>query len=181
MRATGRVVHRLLSAGLPMGPLYLLQTRGRRTQARREVPIAVLRTGDQQWLVSPFGAVAWVHNVRANGEAHLRRGRRRHRLHLVEVTDDGVPGVLRAYRRRFRAVPFVRAAFRTPPGGASDMVIGEAGGKPVFRIEEAAIGTPGTAPGRRGTAADADGPVRRSRVSGRVPARRGDGREHRDD
>lgn len=134
MLATGRVVHRLLSAGLPMGPLYLLRTRGRRTGELREVPIAVLRIGDEQWLVSPFGTVAWVHNVRANGEAHLRRGADLRQLHVLEVDDASAPGLRRAYRRRFGAVPFVRAAFRASrdPIDASTNGVHD---KPVFRID----------------------------------------------
>lgn len=136
MLATGRVVHRLLSAGLPLGPLYLLRTRGRRTGELREVPIAVLQIGDEQWLVSPFGTVAWVHNVRANGEAHLRRGAHLRRLHLVEVHDASVPRLLRAYRRRFGAVPFVRAAFHATTRDQIDASTPEVHDQPVFRIEE---------------------------------------------
>lgn len=136
MLAAGRVVHRLLSAGLPMGPLYLLRTRGRRTQDLREVPVAVLHTGDQQWLVSPFGTVAWVHNIRAHGEAHLRRGTSLRRLDLVEVADDRVPGLLRSYRRRFGAVPFVRAAFDAAGHDPIDAFAREAHDKPVFQIRQ---------------------------------------------
>lgn len=135
MLATGRVLQRLLSVGLPMGPLYLLRTVGRRTGEPREVPIAVLRIGDEEWLVSPFGTVAWVHNVRANGEAHLRRGAQLHRLRLAEVDAARVPRLLRAYRRRFRVVPFVRAAFRATARDDIDVFTREADDHPVFRIE----------------------------------------------
>lgn len=135
MLATGRVIHRLLSLGLPAGPLWLLRTRGRRTGQVREVPVVVLRVGPERWLVSPFGAVAWVHNVRANGEAYLRRGTRVKRVRLTEVHDDRVPGLLRTYRRRFAAVPFVRAAFdanaRSPIGAFSR----EAHSHPAFLID----------------------------------------------
>lgn len=133
--ATGRIVHRLLSLGLPMGPLYLLQTRGRHTGASREVPIAVLGVGGDQWLVSPFGAVAWVHNVRANGEACLRRGAGSRRVHLVEVDDTRIPGLLRTYRRRFAAVPFVRAAFDATPRDPLVAFAREADHHPVFHVE----------------------------------------------
>lgn len=137
MLAAGRVVHRLLSLGLPLGPLQLLQTRGRRTGQLREVPVAVLRTGTQQWLVSPFGSVAWVTNVRANGDAHLRRGSRIQDIRLVEVHDDTVPALLRTYRRRFAAVPFVRAAFDATGRSPLDAFRSEVHRHPVFLVEAA--------------------------------------------
>lgn len=134
MLTAGRIVHRLLSLGLPMGPLHLLRTRGRHTGTYHEVPIALMRTGSEQWLVSPFGTVAWVHNVHANGEAYLRRGGDVRRVHLEAVDDARMPELLRAYRRRFAAVPFVRAAFEATSRDPIEAFIKEAHHHPVFRI-----------------------------------------------
>ena len=134
MQAAGRTMTWLLCNGLPMGPLRLLRTRGRRSGRARTAPIAVLRHGGEEWLVSPFGAVAWVHNVRANGDAVLSNGRRVREVRLVEVTGDGVPGVLRAYRRRFAAVPFVRAAFEPTGRDPVSAFARVAPRHPVFRI-----------------------------------------------
>jgi len=136
MVIAGRMVHRLLSLGLPMGPLRLLRTRGRHTGTYHEVPIALLRAGGEQWLVSPFGSVAWVRNVRANREAYLRRGGDIRRVHLVAVDDAEVSELLRAYRRRFAAVPFVRAAFAATGREPLDAFVREAHLHPVFRVGE---------------------------------------------
>lgn len=102
---------RLLGWGVPMGPLVLLRTRGRRTGLPRTAPVALLKFEGRQWLVSPFGDTHWVRNVRADGRARLGRGRRLRPVRLTEVDDDRAPRVLRAYRRKFRIVPFVRDAF----------------------------------------------------------------------
>lgn len=121
-----RVPYRLLTWGLPMGPLTLLRTRGRRSGLRRTTPVALLDADGRQWLVSPFGDTHWVHNARADGEAEIGRGRRFRRVRLTEITDDRRPGVLRAYRHRFRIVPFVRDAFAAAPAS---------GHHPVFLVE----------------------------------------------
>jgi hypothetical protein len=105
MLRAGRVPLRLLTWGVPMGALRLLQTQGRRSGRRRTAPVAVVRLDGQEWLVSPFGETQWVRNVRANGVASL-----------VAVDDDRRPAVLQRYRRVFRMVPFVRDAFDADPG-----------------------------------------------------------------
>lgn len=141
MLAAGSIVGRLLRLGLPMGPLRLLETRGRRSGQVRRVPVALLSTGGERWLISPFGAVAWVHNVRANGEASLGRGGHLRPVRLREVDDDRVPQVLQTYRRRFAAVPFVRAAFEASGHDPIDRFVLEAHRHPVFRIEQSATAT----------------------------------------
>ncbi|MBO2458748.1 nitroreductase family deazaflavin-dependent oxidoreductase [Actinomadura violacea] len=114
---------RLLGWGVPMGPLVLLRTRGKRSGLPRTAPVALLRFEGRQWLVSPFGDTHWVHNARADGRAGLGRGRRLRPVRLTEIDDDRKARVLHAYRRKFRIVPFVRDAFRT------------GGPRPVFLVE----------------------------------------------
>lgn len=134
MKRAGRVPARLLDLGLPMGGLMLLGTVGRRSNIERTVPIAVLRHDGRRWLVSPFGEVGWVRNVRVNGRASLRRGRRVTPIEVIEVADDRVPAVLRRYRRSYRAVPFVRAAFTETPSSSLADFAREMHRHPVFLI-----------------------------------------------
>jgi deazaflavin-dependent oxidoreductase (nitroreductase family) len=116
---------RLLSWGVPMGPLSLLRTRGRRSGLPRTTPVAVLKLDRRQWLVSPFGETDWVHNARADGRAHLGRGHRFRPVRLTEVTDDRKGHILAAYRKKFGIVPFVRDAF---PATQDD-------DRPIFLVE----------------------------------------------
>jgi deazaflavin-dependent oxidoreductase (nitroreductase family) len=129
-----RVPHRLLTWGVPMGPLVLLRTRGRRTGLARTIPVAMLRHDGLQWLVSPFGDTAWVRNIRADAHAELGRGRRYRQVRLVEVDDDRKPEILRHYRRAFRAVPFVRHAFDAAPSDGPRAFQHEAHRHPTFLI-----------------------------------------------
>jgi deazaflavin-dependent oxidoreductase (nitroreductase family) len=130
-----RVPYRLLTWGVPMGPLALLRTRGRRSGLLRTAPVALLRQDDQEWLISPFGETHWVHNVRADGHAELGRGRRLRQVRLTEIDDDRKPGLLLAYRRKFGVVPFVRYAFQATPQDGLAAFQQEAGRHPIFLIE----------------------------------------------
>jgi deazaflavin-dependent oxidoreductase (nitroreductase family) len=86
------IVHRLdplvqaaLRAGVPMGPNVLLTVRGRKSGVPRTVPVAIGRDGDAEYLFSPFGEVAWVHNLRAAGTAEVRHGRGRRTVDAREL------------------------------------------------------------------------------------------------
>jgi deazaflavin-dependent oxidoreductase (nitroreductase family) len=131
----------LLARGLPMGPLRLLRTRGRRSGRPWTVPVVVLRDGGTTWLVSPFGDSAWVRNVRANGVAALEHRRRRTPVHLTEVDGATRVDVLRRYRSRFRAIGYVRTAFARTPLHDDAAMAAHAHRHPVFRVAPALVRT----------------------------------------
>jgi deazaflavin-dependent oxidoreductase (nitroreductase family) len=80
------LVRRLLRIGMPMGPNTLITIRGRTSGQLRTFPVAVLETGGRQFVFSSFGEVNWVRNLRAAGEATVRRGRRSHAVVATELT-----------------------------------------------------------------------------------------------
>jgi deazaflavin-dependent oxidoreductase (nitroreductase family) len=120
--------------GMPMGPLALIETPGRHSGRRHRVPVVVLQVDGTRWLVSPFGDTAWVRNVRAGGEVRLGRGRRLRNVELTEVPVGDRAPLLRRFRRRFGAIPFVRAAFDASGHDGVDAFAAEADRHPVFRI-----------------------------------------------
>ncbi|MGP3959153.1 nitroreductase family deazaflavin-dependent oxidoreductase [Nonomuraea sp. 3N208] len=130
-----RFPYRLLTWGIPMGPLTLLRTRGRRSGLLRTVPVAMLRHQGGRWLVSPFGETDWVRSVRADPRAELGRGRLFHRVRLTEINDDRNPEILHAYRRTFGLVPFVRDAFAAAPDEGPLAFARQAHRHPVFIIQ----------------------------------------------
>ena len=132
-----RVPARLLAAGVPLGPLRLLRTRGRRSGAVRTVPVVVLRHRGRTWLVSPFGEAAWVHNVRASGVAELEHRRRAEPVRLTEVDGATRLEVLRRYRSRFRLVGYVRTAFADTPLHDDAAMVDAARRHPVFAVAPA--------------------------------------------
>lgn len=137
MREAARLPARLLALGLPLGPLRLLRTRGRRSGRTHVVPVVVLRHRGRTWLVSPFGDTAWVHNARAHARAELEHLRRQRAVDLVEVTGAERLAVLRRYRRRFAAIGYVRTAFATTPLHDDGAMAHLAARHPVFAVRSA--------------------------------------------
>jgi deazaflavin-dependent oxidoreductase (nitroreductase family) len=75
--------------------MYLLTVRGRTSGRPRTVSIAVIERNGQRYLAAPFGAVNWVRNLRAAGEATLTRGRRAETVAARELPPKEAALVLR--------------------------------------------------------------------------------------
>ena len=88
VRATNRIVTRLLSAGLPMGPNGVLTVRGRKSGTAHSTPVAVVAIAGRRWIQSPYGEVNWVRNLRAAGEGTITLGKRSERVSAVELTTE---------------------------------------------------------------------------------------------
>ena len=82
----------LLRAGVKLNgfgrPMYLLTVRGRKSGQPRTTPVVVIEQDGERYLVSPFGIVDWVRNLRSAGEALLTRGRREEKVQATELPGD---------------------------------------------------------------------------------------------
>jgi deazaflavin-dependent oxidoreductase (nitroreductase family) len=79
-----------------------LTVRGRRTGAERTLPLHVLEVDGERYLVAPRGEVEWVQNIRAAGEAVLRRrGRAAERIGVEEITGPERARLVALYRERW--------------------------------------------------------------------------------
>jgi deazaflavin-dependent oxidoreductase (nitroreductase family) len=82
----------LLRAGVKLSgfgrPMYLLTVRGRKSGQPRTTPVVVIEQDGERYLVSPYGIVDWVRNLRAAGEAILTRGRREEKMQATELPGD---------------------------------------------------------------------------------------------
>ena len=99
------IVRRLLAIGVPMGPNVLMTVRGRKSGTPYTFPVATLRVDGREYLFSPFGEVQWVHNLRAAGEATIRRGRRDRRMVAAEINPDVAAPILEAGLRPVMSMP----------------------------------------------------------------------------
>lgn len=123
----------LLRIGIP-APLmtsYLLTTQGRKSGRPRTVPVNIVVEGDTRWLVSPYGNVGWVHNVRADPNLTLRRGARRLRFSAVELEPEAAGPVLKKYHNQVLATVAYFKAKRSDPVEA---FVREADRHPVFLL-----------------------------------------------
>jgi len=130
-RAVNALVSAMLKIGVGGRSYYLLTTVGRVTGRERATPVVVLRSGDERWLVSPYGQVGWVRNVRAHPVVSLRRGRRTEVLRAVEAGPEAAAPVLQHYVRSVRVTaPFFDAKGTDPVERFAE----EAGRHPVFLL-----------------------------------------------
>ena len=140
-RLVNVLVKGLLRVGLAGKGTYLLSVPGRKTGRTYSTPV-ILVEDDGRWLVSPYGEVGWVRNLRAAGRATLTRGRRREEIEVTEVGPRESAPVLRAYLRR---VAVVRPFFDVSPDSPLEAFAAEADRHPVFRavvISDAESGSP---------------------------------------
>ena len=130
-RAVNAIMKPLVRLGIGGRSTYLLTTTGRRTGRPRTTPVILVEDDTERWLVSPYGVVAWVHNVRAQPEVSLRHGRRAEALHAEEVGAATAGPVLQRYVRNARVTaPFFYAKGDDP----MEKFIEEAPRHPVFKL-----------------------------------------------
>ena len=75
----------LLAAGVPMGPDVLITVRGRKSGLPRTTPVTICENSGRRGLISPFGEVNWVRNLRAAGRATITVGRLKEEMTAVEL------------------------------------------------------------------------------------------------
>jgi deazaflavin-dependent oxidoreductase (nitroreductase family) len=132
-KAVNVLVTSMLRLGVGGKSSYLLTTTGRRTGRARTTPVTLVEGDGERWLVSPYGEVGWVHNVRALPEVSLQRGRVTELLHAEEAGAQTAGPVLRRYVRQVRVTaPFFDARAEDP----EQAFTAEALRHPVFRLTE---------------------------------------------
>lgn len=130
-RAINLLVRPLARLGLTGPRTYLLTVPGRSTGRLWSTPVSIVRTGEERWLVAPYGDRNWVKNARAAGWVELRRGRYREKLRVEELGPDEAVPVLREYYRRGRVTrPFFGVSLDSSEAEWRE----EAPEHPVFRL-----------------------------------------------
>jgi deazaflavin-dependent oxidoreductase (nitroreductase family) len=132
-RGVNAVMSRFVRLGIGGKSRYLLSTTGRRSGQERTTPVTLDENDGERCLVSPYGQVAWVHNVRAQPEVTLRRGRRVEKLHAEEVDLVSAGPILRRYVRSVKiAAPYFDAKGNDPV----ERFVEEAPKHPVFKLTD---------------------------------------------
>ena len=128
-----RNVNRLMSwaARRGMGKTQLMTTTGRKSGERREVPVSPLELDGVEYVVSPYGEVSWVHNVRANASVTLRRGSKERQVRLEEITGPTAASAAAAYYQR---ESFARPYMDVPENPATSDFAAKSELFPVFKV-----------------------------------------------
>ena len=132
-RIANRLLGRMIRRGKGPDFLWLMTVRGRRTGEPYTTPVAPVRVDGETWLVSPYGDVSWVLNVRAESRVVLRRGGQSTGYRARELgSTDAVP-VLRTYLS-MPSAKFVRKDFDITAGSSDTEIAAEAPRHPVFAL-----------------------------------------------
>jgi deazaflavin-dependent oxidoreductase (nitroreductase family) len=131
-RALNAVVRPLARLGLTGPRTHLLTVPGRTTGRPWSTPVSIVDDGSERWLVALYGDRNWVKNARAAGWVELRRGRRRERLAVVELSSKDAVPVLRRYYELGRVT---RPFFEVGLESTDHEWLAEAPRHPVFHLE----------------------------------------------
>lgn len=139
-RAINLLVRPLARLGLTGPRTHLLTVPGRRSGRPWSTPVSIVKEGEERWLVAPYGDRNWVKNARAAGWVELRRGRRRERLAVEELSPQAAVPVLRRY---YEIGLVTRPFFGVSLSSSDEEWLAEAPRHPVFRLrpEGAAVRT----------------------------------------
>jgi deazaflavin-dependent oxidoreductase (nitroreductase family) len=103
VRAANVLTTTMLRAGVKLvgpgnSPMYLLTVPGRKSGQPRTTPIATIEQDGKRYLLTPFGVVDWVRNLRAAAEeVTLTRGRRAETVKARELPNGEAAPILRAF------------------------------------------------------------------------------------
>jgi len=116
-----------------IGKSEVMTTTGRKSGQSRDVPVSPIVKDGTEYVVSPYGEVAWVHNVRANPAVTLRHGSKVRSVHLEEMTvGSGAPVVADYHARESFARPYMDV----PENPSVDDFTAASDKFPVFRVRE---------------------------------------------
>jgi deazaflavin-dependent oxidoreductase (nitroreductase family) len=131
-----RMINKLVGGFTRLGFMdgtYTLTTTGRKSGQPRSTPVTLATVDGTRYLVAPYGEVGWVHNVRANPAASLKRRGADETIRVSEVGADEAGPILKQY---VEDVKIVRPYFDATPDSAVAAFVAEAARHPVFRIED---------------------------------------------
>ena len=138
VRAANILTKNLLRAGLPLNgygvPMYLLTVRGRKSGQPRTIPIVVIEQDGKRYLLSPFGVVDWVRNLRASGVATLTRRRRKEQVVARELPVEEAGQVLRTFFASGKKPPIL-SYFGVTAQSSPEEFMRAAASHPAFTLE----------------------------------------------
>jgi deazaflavin-dependent oxidoreductase (nitroreductase family) len=124
VRLTNVLTTNLLRAGFKLGgykyPMCLFTVRERKSGQPHTIPIVIVEHDRKRSLVSTFGVVDWVCNLRARGVAILTRGRRHEEVRARELPGDEASLVLKEFLTRGKTPPIVGSFGATADASRED-------------------------------------------------------------
>jgi deazaflavin-dependent oxidoreductase (nitroreductase family) len=133
------LVSSLLRSGVKLSTMTLLTVPGRKSGLPHTTPVSIIELAGGRYVMSPYGQVDWVRNLRASGSATLTRGRDTREMIAVELTPDEAAPILR--HALTIAPAFIRAYFDVTADSPIEEIVAEAPRHPVFELIGRSAGT----------------------------------------
>ncbi len=140
VRLANHLIQALLHMGVPLGPMILLTVTGRKTGELRTTPVGLFELDGRRYLLSTFGEVNWVHNLRAAGRAFITHRHTREPVGAVELPPEDAAPIVADVFAPYLASIFMRPLLRswygvtlhTSPGDFVNVALNH----PVFELHE---------------------------------------------
>ncbi len=132
LRLANRIVRWTIQLDIGPKRYYVLTVQGRKSGKLYSTPVALVEEGDQRWLDSPYGEVAWLRNARAAGQVTLSRGGKSETVKLIEQGPGASAPVLRKY---ITLEGIVQPYFDVRPDSPLKAFVAEAPRHPVFLLQ----------------------------------------------
>ena len=135
LRMVNRTMRLMIRLGVAPKNTHLLTVRGRKTGRSYSTPVSLVIHGQDSWLVSPYGEVAWVRNARVAGEVILSRKGTSETVKISELGPEASAPILQEY---IKNESITRPYFDVTLDSPLEAFIAEAPRHPVFRIQRGA-------------------------------------------
>jgi deazaflavin-dependent oxidoreductase (nitroreductase family) len=134
LKYVNRTMIGLQKLGVNFGPV-VLTVPGRKSGKPRSTPVTPMTVNGNEYIVGGLPGSDWTANVRAAGEATMKRGRRTQRVRIVEMSAEEARPLLREFPVKVpTGVGFIKnAGLVTGPN--PDEFEALAGRCPVFRLD----------------------------------------------
>jgi deazaflavin-dependent oxidoreductase (nitroreductase family) len=124
----------LVSIGIGLPQMRVLEVRGRKSGKLYRLPVDLLPEGGKLYLVAPRGRTQWVRNAEASGTIVLRRDQAQ-QYSLRALAGEEKQRILAAYLTRFRRE--VQRFFPLPAGSPAASFAPLASRYPAFELTRA--------------------------------------------
>jgi deazaflavin-dependent oxidoreductase (nitroreductase family) len=114
-----------------IGRTQIMTATGRKSGRPRSVPVSPIVVDGVEFIVSPYGQVGWVRNVRANPAVGIRHGSTQREVRLEEAEGERAAAVVAAYHARERYARGYMDVPKNPTLGDFEARLGQF---PVFEV-----------------------------------------------
>jgi deazaflavin-dependent oxidoreductase (nitroreductase family) len=132
VRFVNRMMRLMIRFNLAPKGYYLLTIQGRKSGKLYSTPVALVEQGNQRWLVSPYGEVAWLRNARAAGHVTLSRSGKSETVKIIEQGPEASAPVLKQYLAK---EGITQPYFDVRPDSPIEAFVAEAPKHPVFLLK----------------------------------------------